>query len=123
MIRKVVRYLALEHNKALSVYKRLNRPGGKEWATYLRRHGGLHHLGTGCSILPSTKFVDPPYTWIGNRVCLGSCTLICHDGSIEVLYQRHGLRIDRIGPIIIRDDVYVGESAIVLGGTTIGEGP
>lgn len=122
MIRKLVRYLALEHNKALSVYKRLNRPGGKEWATYLRRHGGLHHLGTGCSILPSTKFVDPPYTWIGNRVCLGSCTLICHDGSIEVLYQRHGLRIDRIGPIIIRDDVYVGESAIVLGGTTIGEG-
>jgi acetyltransferase-like isoleucine patch superfamily enzyme len=122
MIRKLVRYLALEHNKALSIYKRFNRPGGKEWATYLRRHGGLHHLGTGCSILPSTKFVDPPYTWIGNRVCLGSCTLICHDGSIEVLYQRHGLRIDRIGPIIIRDDVYVGESAIVLGGTTIGEG-
>jgi UDP-3-O-[3-hydroxymyristoyl] glucosamine N-acyltransferase len=48
--------------------------------------------------------------------------LICHDGSIEVLYQRYGLRIDRIGPIIIRDDVYVGEAAMVLGGTTIGEG-
>jgi acetyltransferase-like isoleucine patch superfamily enzyme len=122
VIRKLARYLAFEHNKALSVYKRLNRPGGREWASYLRRHGGLYHLGTDCSILPSTKFVDPPYTWIGNRVCLGSCTLICHDGSIEVLYQRHGLRIDRIGPIVIRDDVYVGESAIVLGGTTIGEG-
>src|ERR1700683_2226971 len=53
---------------------------------------------------------------------LGTSSLISHDGSIEVLYQRHGLRIDRIGPIIIRDDVYVGESAIVLGGTTIGEG-
>jgi acetyltransferase-like isoleucine patch superfamily enzyme len=122
MIRKLIRHLAFEHNRAISVYKRINRPGGKEWASYLRRHGGLHHLGTDCSILPSTKFVDPPYTWIGNRVCLGSCTLICHDGSIEVLYQRHGLRIDRIGAIIIRDDVYVGESAIVLGGTTIGEG-
>jgi acetyltransferase-like isoleucine patch superfamily enzyme len=122
VIRKLIRYLALEHNKALPFYKRINHPSGKEWASYLRRHGGLYHLGAECSILPSTKIADPPYTWIGNRVCLGSCTLICHDGSIEVLYQRYGLRIDRIGPIIIQDDVYVGENAIVLGGTTIGEG-
>jgi acetyltransferase-like isoleucine patch superfamily enzyme len=39
-----------------------------------------------------------------------------------VLYQRYGLRIDRIGPIINHGDVFVGEGAIVLGGTTIGEG-
>jgi len=39
-----------------------------------------------------------------------------------MLYQRHGLRIDRLGPIIIHDDVYIGEGAFVLGGTTIGEG-
>jgi acetyltransferase-like isoleucine patch superfamily enzyme len=122
VIRKLIRYLALEHNKALPLYTRINRPGGKEWASYLRRHGGLYHLGEDCSMLPSTKIIDPPYTWIGNRVCLGSCTLICHDGSIEVLYQRLGLRIDRIGPIIIQDDVYVGEAAIILGGATIGEG-
>jgi acetyltransferase-like isoleucine patch superfamily enzyme len=122
MIRRFLRYLAFEHNRALSLYERINRPDAKEWASYLRRHGGLYHLGTGCSIKPSTKIADPAYTWIGNRVCLGSCALICHDGSIEVLYQRHGLKIDRIGPIIIKDDVYVGEDAIVLGGTTIGEG-
>jgi hypothetical protein len=48
--------------------------------------------------------------------------LICHDGSIEVIQQRHGLRIDRIGAIIIHNDVYVGEAAIILGGVTIGEG-
>jgi len=48
--------------------------------------------------------------------------LICHDGSIEILFNRHGLRIDRIAPVIIKDDVYVGEGAMVLGGTTIGEG-
>ena len=39
-----------------------------------------------------------------------------------MLYQRHGLRIDRIGPIIIHDDVYVGEAAVILGGASIGEG-
>ena len=122
MIRRVLRYLAFEHNKALSLYRRINRPGGKEWAAYLRRHGGLYHLGVGCSLLPSTHIIDPQYTWIGDRVCLGNCSLICHDGSIEVLYNRLGLRLDRIGPIIIKNDVYIGEGAIILGGTTIGEG-
>ena len=122
MIRGLLRYLAHERNSAVSLYKRLYRPNGKEWATYLRRHGKLYHLGENCTVLTSTKIIDPAYTWIGNRVCLGSCTLICHDGSIEMLYQRHGLRIDRIGPIVIQDDVYVGEGAMILGGTTIGEG-
>jgi len=82
----------------------------------------MYHVGTDCSIMASATIADPQYTWIGNRVCLGSCSLICHDGSIQVLYQRYGLKIDRIGPIIIHDDVFVGEGAIILGGTTIGEG-
>jgi len=122
MLRKLARYFAMEHNRCVALYKRLNRPGGREWAEYLRRHGGFYHLGTGCSLFPSTLVVDPQYTWIGDRVCLGSCKLICHDGSIEMLYQRYDLRIDRIGPIIIENDVFVGEGAMVLGGTTIGEG-
>ncbi len=82
----------------------------------------MYHLGTGCSILPSTTIIDPAYTWIGDRVCLATCTLIAHDGSIEVLYRRYGLRIDRIAPIIIENDVFVGHNAMLLGGTTIGEG-
>jgi acetyltransferase-like isoleucine patch superfamily enzyme len=122
VIRRLLRHLAIERNRAVSLYTRINRPTGKEWALYLKRHGALYHLGTDCSLLPSTKIIDPAYTWIGDRVCLGSCTLICHDGSIEVLYQRLGLRIDRIGPIIIEDDVYIGEGAIVLGGVTVGAG-
>lgn len=122
MIRDLVRHLATHYNKAPGLYRRLCQPNGKEWAEYLRRQGGLYHLGADCSILPSTKIIDPDYTWIGDRVCLGNCTLVCHDGSIEVLYQRYGLRIDRIGPIVLENDVYVGEGAIVLGGVTIGEG-
>lgn len=122
MIKRLTRYLAFERNRAVGLYKRMNQPNGREWAAYLRRHGQLFHMGSDCSILPSTKIIDPWYTWIGNRVCLGSCTLICHDGSIESLEQRYKLKIDRLGPIVIRDDVYVGEGAMILGGTTIGEG-
>lgn len=122
MFRRLLRHLALRHGRAARLYRRLGHPSGKEWAEYLRRHGGLYHLGEGCSILPSTTILDPQYTWIGDRVCLAACTLICHDGSIEVLYQRHGLRVDRIGPVVIGDDVYVGHGAMLLGGTKIGEG-
>jgi hypothetical protein len=41
------------------------------------------------------------------------------------LQQRYGLKIDRIGPVILENDVYVGEGAMILGGgggTRIGEG-
>jgi acetyltransferase-like isoleucine patch superfamily enzyme len=122
MIRGILRYLAPYHDRAGALYRRLGNPSGKEWAEVLRRQHLLFHQGIDCSILPSAKFVDPDYTWIGNRVCLGSCTLICHDGSIEMLHRRYGLKIDRLAPIVIEDDVFVGEGAIVLGGATIGEG-
>ena len=124
MIRKLARYLA-SRNKGLWLYRRLCRPTGREWAEHLRRFGGLYHLGKDCSILPSAAIIDPAYTWLGDRVCLGTCTLICHDGSIEALQQRHGVKVDRVGPVILESDVYVGEGAMILGGgggTRIGEG-
>jgi len=124
MIRKVARYLA-HRNKALWLYRRVCRPAGREWAGHLRRFGGLYHLGNDCSILPSAAIIEPAYTWIGDRVCLGTCMLICHDGSIETLQRRYGVKIDRIGPVILESDVYVGEGAMILGGgggTRIGEG-
>lgn len=122
ILHRLLRHLALHHGKAGGLYRRLCRPSGPEWAEYLRRHGGLYHIGEGCSIQPSALIIDPPYTWIGDRVCLGTCTLICHDGSIQILLQRHGMQLDRVGPIVIEDDVYVGEKALLLGGTHIGEG-
>ena len=122
MVRGALRRLALRRGKASGLYRRLCRPSGREWAEYLRRHGRLYHLGSDCSILPAAKFVDPEYTWIGDRACLGACTVICHDGSIEMLRQRHGIKLDRLGPVVIEDDVYVGEGAMLLGGATIGEG-
>jgi acetyltransferase-like isoleucine patch superfamily enzyme len=122
VIKELVQRLALRDRRAAGLYKKICNPNGRAWADFLRVHGGLAHLGAGTSILTSTNLVDPPYLWIGSRVCLGSCTLVAHDGSIEILYQRYGMRLDRVAPIIIEDDVYVGENALILGGSTIGEG-
>jgi acetyltransferase-like isoleucine patch superfamily enzyme len=104
------------------VLGRTPRVSGRQWANQLREKGEVYHIGEGCSILPSTKIIDPYLTWIGNRVCLGNCTLLGHDGAIEMLNQKFGLKLDRVGPVIIEDDVFVGEGAIVLPGTTIGAG-
>ena len=124
MLPKFARYLA-HRNKAIWLYRRVCHPTPREWAEHLRRFGGLYHLGIDCSILPSAAIVEPAYTWIGDRVCLGTCMLICHDGSIETLQWRYGVKIDRIGPVILESDVYVGQGAMILGGgggTRIGEG-
>jgi acetyltransferase-like isoleucine patch superfamily enzyme len=124
MIHRLLRYLAFRRGRAIGLYKRFNRPNGREWAEFLRRHGGLYHLGENCSILPSTAIIDPPYTSIGDRVCCGACTLICHDGSIEMLEQAYGVKLDRIGKLVIEDDVYIGEGAMIIAssGVTIGKG-
>jgi acetyltransferase-like isoleucine patch superfamily enzyme len=121
VIRKIVKRLADRQNGA-GIYRRFAKPDGYEWAEYLRAHGNVYHVGEGCTISPDAKILDPVYTWIGNRVCIASCTLICHDGSVEILNQRYGVRLDRVAPIIIHDDVFVGESAIILPGVTVGEG-
>ena len=122
MIRALLKRLAPRNRLAERLYRRFGHPTGEQWAEVLRQRGQIYHIGKNCTILPSAVFTDPDYVWIGDRVNLGNCSLICHDGAIQMLYERHGLRVDRIGPIIIHDDVFIGEAAIVLGGTTIGQG-
>jgi acetyltransferase-like isoleucine patch superfamily enzyme len=94
----------------------------RQWADYLRELGTIYHIGEDCSILPATKFGDPHLTWIGDRVCLGACTLLGHDGAIETLNRLYNLKLDRVGPVIIEDDVFVGEGAIILSNVTVGKG-
>ncbi len=119
-IKRLLRYLALERDLAVSLYRRMNRPDGDEWAIYLQRRNLLHAMGECCSIQTNVTFTDPAYTRLGSNVWLTGCTLIAHDASVIMLNRALGLKLDRVGKIDIRDNVFVGHGSIILPGVTIG---
>lgn len=119
-LRRVLRYLACEHGRAESLYRRVCRPNGAEWAAYLKRRNVLHAMGDDCSVQTNVLITDPQYVRMGNNVRLSGCVLFGHDGSVNMLNRAYGCRIDRVGKIDLRDNVFVGHGAIVLPGVTVG---
>ncbi len=120
LLRRGLRYLAFERGQAVGWYKRFCNPSGDEWAAWLKRRGVLYAIGEHCSIQTNVTLADPAYTRLGNNVRLTGCTLFGHDGSVNMLNRAYGLKLDRVGKIDIRDNVFVGHGAIVLPGVTIG---
>ena len=118
--KRIVRTLAMRYGKMPSLYHKICKPMGGEYAEYLRRHGNFYKIGQNCSILPTTIFTDPAYICIGNNVHFSSCILIGHDGSIAMLNHAYGLKLDSVGKIDIRDNVFIGYNAIILPNVTIG---
>ncbi|UJR82737.1 acyltransferase [Sandaracinus amylolyticus] len=119
--RAALRTVAVERGIGFSLYQRLvSNNDGRDNAEYLRRHGGLHSMGRDVMIVPGTTITDPAYTRIGNNVVLSKCALIGHDGSIGVLSRAYNRKLDRVGKIDIRDNVFIGFGAIVMPGITIG---
>jgi len=114
------RRLALNHGRAVGLWRRLAAPTGVQWAEYLRRHGGLHAMGERCSIQTNVVITDPAYTRLGHNVSLSGCTLFGHDGVVNMLRNAYGGELDRVGRIDIRDNVFIGHQAIVMPGVTIG---
>jgi acetyltransferase-like isoleucine patch superfamily enzyme len=53
-------------------------------------------------------------------VTLSNCTLLGHDGVVGVLNVAYGVKLDSVGKIDIKDNVFIGHGAIVLPGVTIG---
>ena len=106
--------------RLVGLYRRLCAPGGIEWAAYLKRHGGLYAMGEGCVIQTNVTITDPAHVRLGNNVHLTGCTLFGHDGTVSMLKQMSGRRLDRVGRIDIGDNVFVGHQAIVMPGITIG---
>lgn len=75
----------------------------------------LHNIGSNCLI--STFSLDQPrLISLGNNVTLAAgAVLLNHDYSVQVLRNLHpDKKLDKVGPIVIGNNVFVGAGTIVL---------
>ena len=119
-LKRWIKQQAFTRGRWKGLYVRLCAPDGDEWAAYLKTRKLLYAMGENCSIQSSVEITDPQYVRMGNNVRLSGCTLFGHDGSINMLNRAYGLKLDSVGKIDIRDNVFIGHRAIVMPGVTIG---
>jgi acetyltransferase-like isoleucine patch superfamily enzyme len=120
MLKNLIRKIAFRTGRLTSLYLKLCGPDGVEYASFLRARNTFHAQGEHCSILMSTQFSDPKYVELGNNVQFATCTILGHDGSNAVLNRAYNVALEGVGPVRIRDNVFIGHNAIVMPGTTIG---
>jgi len=120
MIGNIVRKIAFRTGRLRNIYVRLCRPGAHEYAEFLRARKTFHAQGDFCHILPTTVFTDPELVEMGNNVQMATCTVLGHDGSIAMLNRAYGTILDAVGPVRLKDNVFVGHGAIIMPNVTIG---
>lgn len=111
---------ALGQGKSVGLWRKLGQPTTLEWTEYIKAHWGFHSFGTDCFISPDTVFTNPEYTSIGSNVRIAGAWISGHDGSINMLNKAYGTKLDAVGAVIIKDDVFIGRGATILPGVTIG---
>jgi acetyltransferase-like isoleucine patch superfamily enzyme len=119
MVREALRWAAVEHGRLGNLYRRME-PSPADWAEYLRRHGGFYAIGEGCHISPRAGLFDRVYVRIGNNVWIEECFIVGHDGTIGMINNAYGVRLDKVGKVDICDNVAIGIGAAILPGVTIG---
>jgi len=119
-LKKLLRALAVRDPRYDRLYMRFARPGGLEYARMLRERGDFYAMGEHCYIEPSAQITDRPYIRLGNNVRITACCMMGHEGSVNMINRALGLRLDGVGKIDIRDNVFIGYGAIILPGVTIG---
>jgi acetyltransferase-like isoleucine patch superfamily enzyme len=120
MIRAIVRKIAFKTGRLSGLYLKLCRPSGTEYASFLRARKAFHSQGDDCYIMTGTVFTDPKYVEIGNNVQFAVCSIFGHDGSIAMLNRAYGVALEGVGPVRIKDNVFIGHNAIVMPNVTIG---
>ena len=118
--RLIFRGLALRNERYDSLYKFMCAPNGTDWAEFLKERGDFYAMGEDCYIDPYANIQDRALIRIGNNVRINTCMMMCHDGSVNMINKATGLKLDSVGRIDIRDNVYIGYGAIVLPGVSIG---
>ncbi|WP_409201303.1 acyltransferase [Paracoccus aurantius] len=117
---RFLRIEAIEKGRFVGLWRRICKPSAADWTIWLAKFGGLYSIGADCSILPETIFTDPAYTMIGNNVSIAGAWISGHDGSVNMLNRLHGTKLDAVGPVIIKDNVFIGRGATILPGVSIG---
>jgi acetyltransferase-like isoleucine patch superfamily enzyme len=120
MLNALLRALAVRNRRFEGLYRRIARPGGLEWGQMLRARGDFHAMGEHCYIDPHALIEGRETVRLGNNVRLATCAIFCHDGSVNMINRAFGLRLDSVGKVDIRDNVYIGYGVIILPGVTIG---
>ncbi|MBN1113715.1 MAG: acyltransferase [Oligoflexia bacterium] len=120
LLKKIIRWIAFKYARLTNLYVKLCRPSGEEYAKYLKKHGRFRFIGDDCIIYTFTNIPDPELVSIGNNVLLSGCSLFAHDGSISVLNRAYNVKLDKVGKIDIKDNVFIGHGAIVQPDVTIG---
>jgi len=117
---KRLRAAAIRNPRYERLYARFCSPGGLEWAKMLRERGDFYAMGEHCYIEPSAQITDHAYIRLGNNVRITACCMMGHEGTVNMINRALGLRLDGVGKIDIRDNVFIGYGAIILPGVTIG---
>lgn len=119
-IKSIVKKIAFKTGRLKKLYLRLCSPSGYEYASFEKKWGNYHSIGEDCAIWPYTNVTNPEYTRLGNNVMLTNCTVLGHDGSIAVLNRAYNKKLDRVGKVDFKDNVFVGHGAIILPNVTVG---
>lgn len=110
----------IKHGRFMWAYQRIARPDGMRWARVLKEKGAIYEMGEDCYIETTAVLADKPYLRLGNNVRISTCTILGHDGSVNMINRAYGLKLDSVGPVTIRDNVFISWGAIILPGVTIG---
>jgi acetyltransferase-like isoleucine patch superfamily enzyme len=120
MIGRILESQAVDHGRFVTAYRRFVRPDGHAWARYLKQSGLIYEMGEDCSISPHATITDPSLLRMGNNVRIANATILGHDGSVHMINRAFGLKLDSVGPVTIRDNVFISEGVIILPNVTIG---
>src|SRR5271170_1421123 len=120
MLKSLIRKIAFRTGRLHAVYLRFCRPSGEEYARFLKARKTFHAQGDDCYIMPSSVFTDPQYVEIGNNVQMAACTVFGHDGSVAMLIRAYGVILDAVGPVRLKDNVFIGHNSIIMPNVTIG---
>ncbi len=105
------------------LYVRFYVKSGFPYGAYLKRQGAFHAMGERCYIAKSANIPDPYLTSLGDNVWVTSgCQVLCHDASVIMLNIMYRQRFDRVAPVTIGSNVFLGNNAVVLPGVEIGPG-